>query len=127
MSVTNTLGQLTSFDRYDSNGHVLQTTDPNGLVTTLTYTPRGWLQSRTRGTETTTYSYDFAGNLLQVQFPSGETTTYTYDAAHRLTDITDPDGNHLHTTWTAWATAPRSRSSIRPTRCSTPTVASSML
>jgi RHS repeat-associated protein len=97
-SVTNALGHVTTYDRYDGNGRLLQTTDPNGLVTTLDHYPRGWLRTRTRGTETTSYTYDFAGNLTQVQYPSGETYTYTYDAAHRLTDITDPDGNHLHYT-----------------------------
>jgi RHS repeat-associated protein len=97
-SITNALGHVTTIDHYDGDGRVLQSTDPNGLVTLLTYDPRGRLLTKTRGTETTSYTYDLAGNLTGVLFPSGETYTYAYDDAHRLTDISDPDGNRVHYT-----------------------------
>ncbi len=97
-SITNALGHVTTFDHYDGDGHVLQSTDPNGLVFHLTYDLRGRLLTKTSGTETTSYTYDPAGNLSSVLFPSGETYTYAYDDAHRLTSISDPDGNSVQYT-----------------------------
>ncbi|MDP1536434.1 MAG: DUF6531 domain-containing protein [Burkholderiales bacterium] len=97
-SVTNALGQVTAIGPYDANGRPLAVTDPNGLVTTLAYTPRGWLRSRTVGTEATVYDYDGVGQLTRVTLPDGSSIAYTYDAAHRLTDITDAQGNRIHYT-----------------------------
>jgi len=97
-SVTNALGQVTSLTSYDPNGRPLTIVDPNGLTTTLAYTPRGWLSSRTVGVETTSYVYDGVGQLTQVSLPDSSSITYTYDAAHRLTDITDTLGNRIHYT-----------------------------
>ncbi len=94
-TVTNALNQTTTLGGYDANGRVGTLTDPNGLVTTLTYDARGRLLSRNRGGETTTYTYDGAGNLTGVSLPSGASYTYTYDAAHRLTQIGDNQGNHV--------------------------------
>ncbi|MDP2027588.1 RHS repeat-associated core domain-containing protein [Sulfuriferula sp.] len=94
--VTNALGQVTSITSYDANGRPLSITDPNGLTTTLSYTPRGWLTRKTVGSQTTGYSYDNVGQLTQVSTPDGQRITYTYDAAHRLTDIQDGLGNRIH-------------------------------
>jgi YD repeat-containing protein len=73
----------------------LSITDPNGLVTTLTYHPRGWLTSRQVGSELTTYTYDGTGQLTKVTQPDGSYLQYTYDAAHRLTQINDSLGNKI--------------------------------
>lgn len=97
-SVTNALGQITSITSYDANGRPLSLTDPNGLTTTLSYTPRGWLTSKTVGSQTTGYSYDNVGQLTQISTPDGQLITYTYDPAHRLTDIQDGLGNRIHYT-----------------------------
>jgi len=97
-SVTNALGQITSIPSYDANGRPLSITDPNGLTTTLSYTPRGWLTSKSVGSQTTTYTYDNVGQLTQISTPDGQLITYTYDPAHRLTDIQDGFGNHIHYT-----------------------------
>lgn len=94
-TVTNALSQVTTLGSYDANGRPGTLTDPNGLVTILTYDPRGRLTSRNTGGETTGYSYDSAGNLTGVTLPSGATYSYTYDAAHRLTAITDNLGNQI--------------------------------
>ncbi|WP_157265855.1 RHS repeat-associated core domain-containing protein [Thiobacillus thioparus] len=93
--VTNALGHITTVNEYDANGHVLKTTDPNGLVTTFTYSPRGWLLSRTVGTETTRFDYDYVGQLTKFTRPDGSFVSFEYDSAHRLTAIVDQTGNRL--------------------------------
>lgn len=60
-TVTNALGQTTQVTQYDANGRPLTLIDANGLTTSLTYTPRGWLDSRSVGGETTGYTYDGVG------------------------------------------------------------------
>ena len=98
-SVTNALNQVTQITSYDASGRPLTIIDPNGLVTTLGYSPRGWLTSRAMSdgvdTETTSYTYDGVGQLIQVTLPDNSAITYTYDAAHRLTGIADSLGNHI--------------------------------
>lgn len=94
---------ITRYSNYDATGQVGTITAPNGLVTQLTYTPRGWLSSRVVGFNTTTplttnFTYDNVGQLIQVTLPDNRTVAYTYDAAHRLTDIKDGAGNRIHYT-----------------------------
>ena len=87
---------------YDGNGRVGLITAPNGATQALTYTPRGWVASRTvtAGSivQTTTYTYDNAGQLTQVTQPDNSTINYTYDSAHRLTGIKDNLGNSVNYT-----------------------------
>jgi YD repeat-containing protein len=97
-TVTNPLKHVTTLSNYDANGRIGQIVDPNGLVTTLTYWPRGWLKSKTVGTETTSYDYDGVGQLKKVTFPDTSYITYIYDGAHRLTDVIDSLGNKIHYT-----------------------------
>lgn len=94
-AITNALGQITQITAYDAHGHPLTLRDPNGLVTQLTYDPRGRLTSRTVGSETTTYQYDGVGQLIQVKFPDASFVDYRYDAAHRLIGIADSVGNSI--------------------------------
>lgn len=97
-TVTNALGHLTQITNYDASGRPLRIVDPNGLVTTLTYSPRGWLTSRNVGGEITSFQYDGVGQLLSVTLPDNSVINYTYDAAHRLTDIQEAAGNRIHYT-----------------------------
>ena len=97
-TITDALGHVTTFNTYNGHGQPLTVTDPNGVVTTLTYDLRLRLTSRQIGTETTSYAYYPTGLLQTVTLPDTSTITYTYDAAHRLTDITDGLGNHIHYT-----------------------------
>lgn len=94
-TLTNAAGHVTQITSCDLNGRPLSITDPNGLVTTLTYSPRGWLTSRQVGTELTTYSYDGVGQLIKVTQPDGSYLQYTYDGAHRLTQINDGLDNKI--------------------------------
>jgi len=97
-TVTDALGHVTTIVSYDAAGRITRETDPNGVATDLTYTPRGWLASRTVGGATTTFTYTLYGAVASVTDPDGIATTYTYDAAHRLIDIIDAEGNRLHYT-----------------------------
>jgi RHS repeat-associated protein len=102
-TVTNAVGHTVTFNEYDKNGRLLKMTDANGLVTTMSYHPRGWLTSRAVAngvtTETTNYTYDNVGQLTRVTMPDGSALNYAYDDAHRLVGLSDlstgtaPTGN----------------------------------
>jgi len=101
-TMTNAAGHVTQYTDYDGAGRLLRMVDPNGLVVSFTYHPRGWLLSQTVGVgaaaATTLYDYDAAGNLVLITLPTGGTLAFTYDAANRLTDIVDQEGNQVHYT-----------------------------
>ena len=97
-SITDARGKVTTFDKYDRYGQVLQSTDPNGIVTTNTYDARQRLLTRTVGSETTTYAYDPVGQLTRVTQHDGTWLGFAYDAAHRRTASTDSDGNRIDDT-----------------------------
>jgi YD repeat-containing protein len=104
-SVSNAKGQATTYDLYDRAGRVLQSTDPNSLVSTYSYTPRGWLKSVNVGGLLTSYDYWPTGLLKKATQPDGTYLYYQYDDAHRLTDIADAvdasgnlTGNKVHYT-----------------------------
>ena len=82
---------------YDADGN-LSNHDPNGLVTDISYKPRGWISSITVGGETTSYDYDGVGQVTLTTLPDGSTISYAYDDAHRLTRITDSLGNSINYT-----------------------------
>ncbi len=95
--------QVTQFTSYDNSGRILSMTDPNGIVTDMTYDARGRLLTRTvaAGTgsaATTTFEYDGVGNVTKIVLPSNNELNYTYDAAQRLTRITDRQGHYIQYT-----------------------------
>ncbi|WP_158241384.1 RHS repeat-associated core domain-containing protein [Dyella sp. AD56] len=96
--ITDALGHITTIASYDANGRVTRTVDANGINTDLTYTPRGWLATRTVGGATTTIGYTTYGSVASIKDADGVTVSYTYDAAHRLTDITGALGDRIHYT-----------------------------
>ncbi len=101
-TILNAVGHLITLSNYDANGRACLITDSNGATTTLGYTARGWLDTRTISAgsvvETTHYDYDGVGQIKHVTLPDGATIDYSYDDAHRLTDITDKLGNSIHYT-----------------------------
>ncbi|MGH8769048.1 MAG: hypothetical protein ACREVT_12835 [Burkholderiales bacterium] len=111
LTVTNPAGHVTQITGYDANGRPLTIVDPNGLTTTLTYFPRGWLSTRTVGSELTTYEYDGVGQLNKVTLPDASFLAYTFDAAHRLTEIADNLGNKI--VYTLDAMGNRTREDVR--------------
>ncbi len=94
-TVTDPVGNVTTYNTYNAHGQPLTFTDPNGVVTTLTYDARQRLTSRQVGTETTSFSYYPTGLLRQVTFPDSSDVLYSYDNAHRLTQINDGAGNSI--------------------------------
>jgi len=94
-TITNGLGQVTTFTSYNAYGEPLTITDPNSVVTTLTYDARERLVSSQVSTETTSYSYYPTGLLKAVTLPDSSTITYSYDNAHRLDKIADGLGNYI--------------------------------
>ncbi|MBB5357740.1 RHS repeat-associated protein [Rhodanobacter sp. ANJX3] len=97
-SVTDALGHTTTYLSYDGAGRVLSQQDANGVVTTFTYYPRGWLKTRSVGGSTTTITYTAYGAVQTITDPDNVTVTYGYDTAHRLTTITDAQGNYVQYT-----------------------------
>ncbi len=102
--LTDALGHVTQYLKYDGAGRVLSIQDPNGVHTDLTYSPRGWLTQRAvRGAVSaddriTTFAYDAVGQVIQVTQPDNSYVAFTYDAAHRLTDVRDALSNSIHYT-----------------------------
>ncbi len=95
-TVTNALNQVTQVTSYNSRGQPLAMTDSNGVVTLMTYHPRGWLltssvidPSGSGNNALTTNDYDEVGQLVRVTLPNGAYLNYEYDAAHRLTAISN--------------------------------------
>ncbi|MEO8486121.1 MAG: RHS repeat-associated core domain-containing protein [Betaproteobacteria bacterium] len=94
-TVTNPLGHATQYTTYDAGNRLTSLSDPNGVVSAMTYDARGRLTSRTVDGETTTYTYDLAGQLTDVEMPDGAIVSNVYDAAHRLTEVQDGLGNKI--------------------------------
>ena len=115
-TVTNAAGQVTQFTYYDPAGPVRQKVDAKGITTDITYTPRGWVSTVSvtppgGSARTTSFSYDFAGQLTQVSNADGTTVSYGYDSAHRLTSVTDSLGNAI--TYTLDAAGKRTAEEVR--------------
>jgi len=97
-TITDPSGHVTTIASYDGAGRVTRITDANGINTDMTYTPRGWLASRSVGGATTSFTYTPYGAVQTVTDADGVATTYGYDAAHRLMKIADAQGNYLQYT-----------------------------
>jgi len=97
-SFTDALGHASTILSYDGAGRVLTAQDANGVTTTYTYYPRGWLHTRSVGGATTTITYTAYGAVQKITDPDGIAVTCGYDAAHRLTTITDAQGNYVQYT-----------------------------
>ena len=97
-TITDAAGHVTTVASYDGAGRITRITDANGINTDLTYTPRGWLASRSVGGATSSFTYTPYGAVQTVADGDGVTTTYGYDAAHRLVKITDARGNYIQYT-----------------------------
>lgn len=98
-TVKNALGHVTTLSLYDLNGRPGRITAPNGVITNMTYSPRGWLETSTVTaggiTHLTTFGYNYSGQLTSVLMPGGATLAYVYNDAHWLKSITDNLGNSI--------------------------------
>ena len=65
--------------------------DPNGNTTTKTYNSAGDVLTSTDAlNHTTTYTYDALNDVTSVTDPNGTTTTSTYDGAGNLLSVSTP-------------------------------------
>ena len=94
-TVTNAKNQVTSYTKYNKHGQVLESSDPNGVVTVNTYDLKQRLLSTSVGGRTTSYAYDAVGQVLKVTQPDASWIGYEYDAAHRQTAVKDNLGNRI--------------------------------
>jgi len=94
-SIINALGHVTQISSVDLNGRPLSLIDPNGLVTTLTYDPRGQMISQTVSGNTTSFVYDKIGQIIQLTLANGNVTNYQYNGARLLTQVSDALGNKM--------------------------------
>jgi RHS repeat-associated protein len=98
-SITDALSHVTNMTSVTGGGRPLTIVDPNSVTTTLTYSPRQWLLTRSvstsGGARTTTYTYDAAGNLTKTTLPDSSYLANTFDNAHRVAQVTDALGNYI--------------------------------
>jgi YD repeat-containing protein len=94
-TVTNAAGKVTQYTKYDKHGNLLESVDPNGVVTTQTYDLRQRLLSTSVGGQTTGYSYDPVGQLTRITLPDASWVGYEYDDAHRQKAVLDNRGNRI--------------------------------
>ena len=92
---TNPAGHVTRYTAYNKTGQVLQSVDPNGVVTTHQYDARQRLISTSTGGQTTTLAYWPTGLLQSMTRPDGSSLSYGYDDAHRLIQVSDNLGNSV--------------------------------
>ena len=85
---------LTVLYRYDDNHGLEEAEDPDGNITTITYTDFGEKKSISRPdiAGPITYDYDASGNLNLILLPSGRWTFYQYDDLKRQVYVLQSDG-----------------------------------
>jgi YD repeat-containing protein len=94
-TMTNAVGQVTTYTKYNKSGQLLEMVDPNNVVATNTYDLRQRLTSVTVGGQMTVYDYWPTGLLKKITQPDGSFLSYEYDAAHRQTAVEDNFGNRI--------------------------------
>lgn len=86
---------------YDAHDRPTNITDPNGNTTSYTYDGFGdVIQVASQASGTGTYRYDLAGNLVQKTDGNGDITDYTYDALDRVLTTTYPSDATENVTYT---------------------------
>ncbi len=93
--VTNALGHVTQLSNFDTYGNPQTLIDANGVTTTLTYTPQGWLSSTSTAGSSTSFEHDAIGQITKVTRGNGSWLQYAWDDARRLKSITNNLGEKV--------------------------------
>lgn len=80
-------GATSNVTAYDAHGRMLSGTDDSGAAVSLQYSPRGFVTSKTRGSDSISFIQNAIGLTSEVRMPEGQTLRYVYDAKHKLTDV----------------------------------------
>jgi RHS repeat-associated protein len=94
---------LATFGNYTAGHKPRDITDASGNTTTLTYNSAGQIATATNAaSETTTFTYDTNGYLQNIAGPvSGATVALTYDDYGRVETVTNADGDVTTTEYDA--------------------------
>lgn len=99
LTMTNGVGQVSTYGGHDENGRPASVIDPNGVQTLFVYDALGRLESSTIKHPTattldaiTTYDYDVEGRVTGVTLPATDKLSFIYDLAGQLLEIAAPDG-----------------------------------
>lgn len=102
LRIDDPLGRPIVRNRYDDQGRLLSSTEPDGRVTTFSYGPDGRRQTVTdsEGGRLVTVA-DSAGNITEIEDALGGQVFQTFDAAGNRLSRTDENGNTTVWTWDA--------------------------
>ncbi|MBX9925821.1 MAG: hypothetical protein K2Y05_05645, partial [Hyphomicrobiaceae bacterium] len=99
----NQVGHVTTVNTVNGRGQPTQITDPNGIVSNLTYDFQGRLLTVTVNPgatqAVTTLTYDGVGDITRITRPDGSFLSYTYNDARRLTTVTNNTGETINYTY----------------------------
>ncbi|MCL2541546.1 MAG: DUF6531 domain-containing protein [Nocardioidaceae bacterium] len=109
VSQTDPIGRVTSFVYgVNTNGRATTSiTEPNQSTTVEIFNALGELTRRTQAAgsanaESSTYTYNAAGEQTAATDPDKNTTSYTYARGGQVATITDPDGNTTSSTYNSF-------------------------
>ena len=93
ITLTDGMGRTTQWD-YDAFGRVLRKYDQqSAVILTNDYNAVGQLTARwSKAKGLTGYSYDAAGHLTGVDYPTSTNLSFAYDALYRITNMVDAAG-----------------------------------
>lgn len=101
-SITDQLSHATTINTYNGSGQPTKITDPNSVVTNLTYDNRNRLLTKSvvasPSNELTTYTYIGSGQPDIITMPDSSTVNFDYDNAQRVTKITNTAGETMNYT-----------------------------
>ena len=87
--VINALGHIAELSNFDFLGNPQTIVDPNGVTTTLAYSPQGWVTSVRTENNTTQFEHNAVGDITKLTRGDGSWLAYTWDDARRLIRITN--------------------------------------
>jgi RHS repeat-associated protein len=99
VSAVLTANLVTTINTVNTRGQPTQITDPNGVITTMTYDGMGRLLTTNVNpgatVATTTMTYDAIGQVTRVTRPDNSYFDYVYDGAKRVTSVTSNLGEKI--------------------------------